>query len=141
LNFLLDTNVLSEWTRPEPHPGVVRWLAEADEDRLHLSVVTIAELRFGIARLPQSQRRERLDDWLRQELPQRFEGRVLPIGPAIADVWGRIVAQGRLAGRPIGPMDAFIAATAQARGLTLATRNIADFAHVLSDVFNPWVGA
>ena len=79
MSFLIDTNVVSEWVRPRPNPGVLSWLAEADEDRIFISVVTLAELRRGIARLAHSRRRNRLDEWLRDELPLRFEGRILPI--------------------------------------------------------------
>jgi predicted nucleic acid-binding protein len=79
VSFLIDTNVVSEWVRPRPDTKVVAWFAETDEDRVFLSVVTLAELRRGVARLPESRRRNRLDEWLRHELPLRFEGRVLAI--------------------------------------------------------------
>jgi predicted nucleic acid-binding protein len=77
VSFLLDTNVVSEWTRPRPNAGVIKWLTECDEDSVFLSVVTIAELRHGIERLSAGRRRNRLDAWLREELVLRFEGRVL----------------------------------------------------------------
>lgn len=76
MSFLIDTNVVSEWARPQPAPSVVAWFADADEDRIFLSVVTLAELRRGVARLVESRRRNRLDEWLRHELPLRFEGRI-----------------------------------------------------------------
>src|SRR3546814_3844406 len=69
VSFLLDTNLVSEWVRPKPDPGVVAWLADADEDRLFLSVVTLAEIRRGIERLAPGKRRQQLDAWLREELP------------------------------------------------------------------------
>ena len=87
MSFLLDTNVVSEWVKPRPHQGVIAWLAEADEDRVFLSVVTLAELRHGIERMAAGSRRERLDVWLREELPLRFEKRVLSIDAAVADAW------------------------------------------------------
>ena len=74
----------------EPH--VVEWLAAADEARVFLSVVTLGEIRHGVDRLPVGRRRARLDEWLRRDLPQRFEGRVLPIDAEVADAWGAIVA-------------------------------------------------
>lgn len=77
---------------PRPDPGVVSWLAEADEDRVFISVVTLAELRYGIERMAAGQRRRRLDGWLREELLLRFEGRVLPLDATIADIWGRLTA-------------------------------------------------
>jgi predicted nucleic acid-binding protein len=138
MSFLLDTNVVSEWVKARPDAGVVAWLAEADEDRVFLSVITLAELRYGIERMAAGNRRRRLDAWLRDELPLRFEGRVLPIDRATADAWGRFVARSEKAGRPIGVADAFIAATAEVHGLTLVTRNVADFEPALKVVVNPW---
>lgn len=138
MSFLLDTNVVSEWVRPRPDAGVVAWLAEADEDRVFISVVTLAELRYGIERLAAGQRRRRLDEWLREELPLRFEGRVLPIDAAIADAWGRLTASMEATGRPIAVADAFIAATAEAHGLALVTRNVSDFEATVKSVMNPW---
>ena len=138
MSFLLDTNVVSEWVKAHPNAGVVAWLAEADEDRVFLSVVTLAELRHGIERLAAGRRRNRLDEWLRDELPLRFTGRVLAIDSAVADAWGKMVARSEAAGRPIGAMDAFIAATAQVHGLTLITRNTSDFESTVKIIVNPW---
>jgi toxin FitB len=138
MNFLLDTTVVSEWVKTRPDHGVVAWLAEADEDRVFISVVTLSELRYGIERMAQGGRRKRLDDWLRNELPLRFDGRVLSIDPAVADGWGQIVASREAAGRPIGVMDAFIAAIAKIHGMTLVTRNTADFETSLESIVNPW---
>ena len=138
MNFLLDTNLVSEWTKPHPNPGVVSWLADADEDRVFISVVTIAELRHGVERLAIGRRRKRLNEWIEGELLFRFDGRILPIDAATADAWGRIVAHREGLGRPIGAMDAFIAATAQVHKLTLATRNQTDFKASVAAVVNPW---
>ena len=138
MSFLLDTNVVSEWTRQRPDAGVVRWLAEVDEDRVFISVVTLAELRHGVERMPVGARRDRLERWLTDDLVQRFEGRVAPVDTAIADSWGRIVARSQRAGRPVGVMDAFIAATAEERGLCLVTRNVADFEQLGLPILNPW---
>jgi len=138
VSFLLDTNVVSEWVRPRPNPGVVAWLAGADEDRVFVSVITLAELRYGIERMAAGNRRKRLDQWLRGELPLRFEGRVLPIDNAIADAWGKIVARCEAVGRPISVTDAFIAATVEVHHLTLVTRNASDFEPTLKTVVNPW---
>ena len=138
MNFLLDTNLVSEWTKPRPNPGVVSWLADADEDRVFISVVTIAELRHGVERLSIGRRRKRLNEWIEGELLFRFDERILPIDAATADAWGRIVAHREGLGRPIGTMDAFIAATAQVHKLTLATRNQTDFEASVASVVNPW---
>jgi toxin FitB len=140
MSFLLDTNVVSEWTKPQPNSGVIDWLAQTDEDSVFLSVVTFAELRHGIERLPPSKRRDRLDEWLKVDLPLRFEQRILPVDAAIADQWGHLVARCEAAGRPIHAMDALLAATAEAHALTLVTRNAADFAATLKSksILNPW---
>lgn len=141
MNYLLDTNVISEWVKPHPDPGVAAWLAEVDEDRVFISVVTLAELRHGIERMPAGARRDRLDTWLRDELLPRFEGRILPVDGAVADAWGKVMARGQAAGRPVGAMDAFLAATAESHGLVLVTRNVSDFALVEQGVINPWAEA
>lgn len=138
MSFLLDTNVVSEWTKPRPNAGLAGWLAQVDEDEVFLSVVTFAELRHGIERLAAGARRRRLDEWLRNDLPARFEERIIGIDGAIADEWGRLVARRGTLGRPIHAMDALIAATAQIHGLTVVTRNTEDFQASVKAVVNPW---
>ncbi|MGC8519574.1 MAG: type II toxin-antitoxin system VapC family toxin [Steroidobacteraceae bacterium] len=138
MSFLLDTNVVSEWAKPRPNPGVIEWLSTVDEDEVFLSVVTFAELRHGIERLPAGVRRRRLEEWLRSELPARFDARIVAVNGAIADEWGRLVARREARGRPIHAMDALIAATAQVHGLTLVTRNTADFQISVKAILNPW---
>jgi predicted nucleic acid-binding protein len=138
VSFLLDTNVVSEWTKPRPNAGLVDWLAQVDEDGVFLSVVTFAELRHGIERLAAGARRRRLDEWLRNDLPVRFEERIIGVDGAIADEWGRLVARRESLGRPIHAMDALIAATAQIHALTLVTRNAEDFQPSVKAVVNPW---
>jgi predicted nucleic acid-binding protein len=138
VSYLLDTNVVSEWTKPRPNPGVIEWLSQVAEDEVFLSVVTFAELRHGIERLPAGRRRRRLGEWLRGELALRFEGRILPIDGPIAEEWGRIVARHGPRGRPIAAMDCLIAATAQVHALTLVTRNATDFRVSVKAVLNPW---
>jgi predicted nucleic acid-binding protein len=138
VTYLLDTNVVSEWMKPHPDPGVIEWLDEVDEDRVFLSVVSLAELRYGIERLPVGRRRARLDEWLHDQLPARFEGRVLSIDDRVADLWGQFVARREAVGRPIAAMDALIAATAELHELTLVTRNLADFEGAVAALLSPW---
>jgi toxin FitB len=112
-------------------------MESADEDRIFISVVSLAELRYGVERMAAGRRRHRLEQWLRHELPLRFEDRILPVDAKIAEAWGKTVSQSEAAGRPIGAMDAFLAATAETHQLTLVTRNTSDFS-LLKGVLNPW---
>lgn len=141
MNFLLDTNVVSEWIKLRPDVGVVTWLNECDEDRIFLSVVTVAELRHGIEHMSPGTRRERIDKWFREELLLRFEGRLLGVDVHVANVWGIFMARVKSSGRSVGPMDACIAAVAEHHGLALVTRNVADFKAFKIKVINPWTGS
>jgi predicted nucleic acid-binding protein len=137
VSFLLDTNVVSEWVKPQPNASLAHWIQSVDEDSLFLSVISLTELRYGIDRMASGKRQSRLDEWLRSELPVRFEGRILPVNSSIADTCGRIIRRAEVLGRRIELMDAFLAATAEVHNLTLVTRNVRDFT-VLKTVLNPW---
>jgi len=137
VKFLLDTNTVSEWVKPRPDAGVIDWMDSIDDDRVFLSVVSLAEVRYGIERLAHGNRRRQLEEWLGGELLLRFEGRILPVDAGIADAWGRIVSRSEEAGRPIAVMDAFLAATAEVHRLTLVTRNVSHFS-LLKTIVNPW---
>jgi predicted nucleic acid-binding protein len=137
VNFLLDTNAVSEWVKPRPNPGLIRWMEAADEDRVFLSVISLAELRYSVERMAAGARRNRLEQWLHRELPLRFEGRILTVDHRIAEAWGRTVSRCEALGRPVGAMDAFLSATAEIHRLTLVTRNVSDFP-ALKAVLNPW---
>ena len=138
MNLLLDTNVLSEVQRPAPDLKVLGWLDTVDEDRVFISVASIAELRRGIALMDDGRRRDALAGWLANDLPERFSERVLPIDLAIAEHWGDLMAQSRRSGVALSVMDGFFAATALARDLTLATRNVRDLVSFGVPLFNPW---
>lgn len=138
MSFLVDANVVSEWAKPRPSDRVAAWFADVDEDGVFLSVVTVAEIRYGIERMPSGRRRDRLDEWSKKDFPTRFEGRVLPIDAIVAEECGAIVAQRERAGRPIGAMDAFLAATANVHDLMLVTRNTDHFGGSVRKLFNPW---
>ena len=112
-------------------------MESVDEDSLYLSVISLTELRYGIDRMTSGKRQRRLEEWLRYELPLRFEGRILPVDPSVADTCGRIVRRAEVLGRPIEVIDAFLAATTQVHDLTLVTRNVRHFT-VLETVLNPW---
>jgi toxin FitB len=138
VNFLLDTNVISETMKPRPNPGLLGWLAEADEDRTFLSVITLMELRYGLERMAAGRKRKRLEEWLDHDLPLRFESRILAIDARVADASGRLVARSESLGRPIDTRDALIAATAEIHGLTLVTRNVSDFEPSVKELLSPW---
>jgi toxin FitB len=139
MNFLLDTNVVSEPMRSRPNPGVLKWLGEVDEESTFISVVTITELRYGIERLATRTRRERLEGWLQRDLHLRFEGRILPVDFEVANACGGLIARSESLGRPIEPRGAFIAATAEVHGLTLVTRNVSDFEPTIKMIVTPWI--
>jgi len=138
MKYLLDTNVISEPMKARPNGGVVAWLSRLNEDEACISVVTITELYYGIERLTTGKRREILETWLRKDLSDRFEGRILPVELEIADACGRLVARSEGLGHPIEPRDAFIAATAEVHGLTLVTRNSSDFQPTVKSILTPW---
>jgi predicted nucleic acid-binding protein len=139
VTFLLDTNVISEGFRRFPDHEVIDWLDEAPEDATFVSTVTFGEIRKGIEKLPPGRRRGNLEAWLTDGLVPRFEGRILAVDIDVADVWGRTLARCQANGRPVDPIDAQIGATALCHGLTLVTRNVADFAPMEVELFNPWL--
>jgi toxin FitB len=141
VTYLLDTNVVSEAVKPKPSRAVLTWLAEVDEDRVFLSTITIAEVRRGIALAAAGKRRDALERWLRDDLVERFAGRLIPIDVAVAEAWGDLMGESRRRGTALSVMDGFLAATARARSLTLVTRNVADFAPLGLMLLDPWDAA
>jgi len=139
--FLLDTNIPSELIRTSPDPRVENWVYSKDERMLHLSVVTVGELRRGFVLLPASKRRSELERWFENDLLPRFEGRILPVTRAIAERWGLLDGECTLRGTPLNVADGLIAATALEHGLTLVTRNFRDFDRLGVEIFNPWDAA
>ena len=136
--FLLDTNCVSELVRVKPEPRVLTWMEAADESLLHLSVLTLGEIRKGLAALPQGRRRTRLEAWLEVDLRSRFSGRILPVDAAVADRWGLLAAQASASGATLPIIDGLLAATALHHNLTLVSRNVSDFAAAQVPVLNPW---
>jgi toxin FitB len=112
-------------------------MESADEDRIFISVISLAELHYGVERLAPGKRRSQLERWLRDKLPLRFEGRILPVDERVAEAWGKTVSRSEATGRPLGAIDAFLAATAEIHQLTVVTRNVKDFP-LLGTVLNPW---
>lgn len=139
MRLLLDTNVLSEVTKPRPEVRVLEWLDGLDEDRVFMSVVSIAEIRRGVALMETGRKRGALAEWLAQDLPQRFERRVIPVDAPVALAWGDLMGFAKRSGRGLSSMDGLIAATAIAHDLTLATRNIKDFEGFGIELVDPWI--
>ena len=138
MSFLLDTSVVSELVKKVPHEPVVSWLGDQHEDLLYLSVVTIGELEKGIARLPASARRNRLQTWVRRDLVARFGNRLLPIDVPTATRWGTLTGESEKRGRPLPVIDSLIAATALEHGFSVVTRNVEDFKRCGVVCVNPW---
>lgn len=136
MSYLIDTNVLSELRRKNPNAGVVEWISQRPPVTLHISVLTLGEIRKGIDGLADEARRMKLVDWLETDLPAFFTGRILPVDAKVADRWGGMVAA---AGRPLPAIDSLLAATALAHDLILVTRNVKDFADIPLQIINPWI--
>jgi len=136
--FLLDTNCVSELVRVEPEPRVIEWMAATDENLLYLSVLTIGEIRKGVAGLAQGKRRTQLETWLEVDLRARFSGKILPIDFAIADRWSLLAAESKRKGKVLSVIDGLLAATALHHNLTVVSRNGSDFATTQVQVLNPW---
>lgn len=135
MSYLLDTNILSELTKPKPNPRVLAWFAATPSDALHISVITLGELRSGVERMPDSKRRESIRLWLEQTLADWLGDRALPVSAAVADRWGRLNAQVK---RPLPAIDSLLAATALTHNLRIVTHNTRDFALPGVDVVDPW---
>lgn len=137
--WLLDTNVLSELRRLRAEPKVVAFIAAQPLESLHVSTVTLAEIRFGIELVPNPARRSELNDWLTHKVRPMFAQRVLPISEDVMFKWRLLVEEGRKAGHTFSQPDLMIAATGQHHGLTIVSRDTAEFVKARVAVFNPWI--
>ena len=136
--ILVDTNVISEPLRREPNAAVIEWLDAQNVETLFLAAISLAEIRLGVAVLPEGRRRE----WLHQSIEQRvlplFRGRILPFDDAASKAYASLRAHARAAGVAIAPSDGFIAGTAEANGLIVATRDVTPFEAMGIRVIDPW---
>ena len=139
--WLLDTNILSELRRPKPEPNVLAFIAAQPLEILYVSTVTLAEIRFGIELLPDAGRRSALNDWLAHKVRPMFEQRVLPVSEDVMFRWRLMVEEGRKTGHTFSQPDLIIAATGQHHGLTIVSRDTAEYVKARVAVFNPWVQA
>ena len=139
--WLLDTNILSELRRPKPEPKVHTFIATQPLERLYVSTVTLAEIRFGIESAADPARRAALYDWLAQKIRPMFEGRVLQVSEDVMLRWRLLVEQDRKSRHTFSQPDLFIAATGLHYGLTIVTRNTGDHEKAGVPVLNPWIDA
>ena len=139
MNYLLDTCVVSEFTKPQRDTHLLDWLRATPEISLYLSALTLGEIQQGVSRLAVSARRQHLQSWLDDDLRARFNGRVLPADTAVCLLWGDLRTRAAQSGHTLPVLDSLIAATALVHGLLLVTRNEADFVSVPGlQVVNPW---
>ncbi len=138
---VLDTNVVSELMLDAPSPAVLTWMDDLPARELFLTAVTEAEVRTGIAILPEGSRRRGIADAADRTLDGLFAGRILPFDSGAARVYADIAATRRAAGRPISQAACQIAAIARSRGMAVATRNVRDFSGTGVEVVDPWAGA
>jgi predicted nucleic acid-binding protein len=136
-----DTNVVSELMRPEPSEQVVEWTDRQPADEVFVTAITVAELLYGIGRLPTGRRRSELSELFDDMITQDFEQRVLAFDVVAAAHYADIVVERERAGRPISMADAQIAAICRSHGATVVTRNAGDFADVGVDIVNPWASS
>ena len=138
MNYLLDTNVISELIAKQPNKKVVEWLDGLDPNTVYLSVITIGEIRKGIEKLAPSKRRDRVREWLDGDLLLRFQGRILEITTEVMLIWGELTGRLEKEGRQITGIDSLIAAIALQGNYRLVTRNESDFQHTGVTTLNPW---
>jgi len=135
---VLDTNVISELWKAEPDANVLAWVDAQPVETLCLTTITVAELRYGLATMPQGRRRETFLDRLEREVLPAFSGRILSFDLDASQAYAQLMARARDEGKAIGTADGYIAATVAARGLTVATRDTSPFEAAGLRVINPW---
>jgi toxin FitB len=138
MNYLLDTCLISELAKSEPSKKVVNWILSANETSFYISVLTFGELHKGIAKLPESKKKEALRIWVEDELRNRFQNRIIGIDMQVSIIWGKILGIAEKKGSPMPAIDSLIAATGLAHDLTVVTRNISDMEQSGVKLLNPW---
>jgi toxin FitB len=141
MRYLLDTNIISNFTKPAPSPSLIAWMAEQSDDDLFIASLTVAEIRRGVLEKPAGKRRDQLDVWFfGPQGPQAlFAGRVLPFDETAGLIWARLMADGKARGRPRSGLDIIIAAVAEANACIVVTDNERDFDGI--EIVNPIRGA
>lgn len=138
MRYLLDTCVISELVSKQPNPAVIAWIDNIEDDHIFLSAITLGEIQKGIAKLPESRRKDTLQKWLADDLIARFDGRILDIDLPVMLSWGDLCGRLDQVGRPLPAIDSLIAALALHHEMHLVTRNISDFEGSGVHLINPW---
>ena len=138
MNYLLDTCVISEMVKPEPSSKLVSWLSSRHEENLFLSSITIGEIQKGISKLPESLKKNELQDWLDFELIERFDKRILVIDIKVAQKWGEILALSEKSGAKMPVIDSLIASIGIVHDMTVVTRDVSDMKPSGVKLFDPW---
>lgn len=138
MKYLLDTCVISELVKKEPHPAVLSWMDATDESRMYLSVLTLGELIKGITKLPDGEKRERFQYWVSNDLALRFGHRLVEIDTEIARAWGTLLGEAERRGEKLPVVDSLIAVSASVHDLIVVTRNVQDMERCRAKVFDPW---
>jgi predicted nucleic acid-binding protein len=138
MRYLLDTSLISELVKNKPQRSVLDWVESCEEESLFLSVLTLGELQKGVIKLPQNKKREFLQSWIRNNLTERFRGRILAVDEEVAVLWGRIQGEAEKRGKPMPAIDSLIAATGLVHHLIVVTRNSSDIEQSGVSLFNPW---
>lgn len=136
MNYLIDTNVISETIKPKPNKQVLNWLKAIPNQNLYLSVLSLGEIHKGIEKLPETQKKQKLRLWVESDLQQWFGDRILPIDQPVAETWGHILANAK---RSLPAIDSLLMATAVRHQLCVVTRNMGDFECPGVLVINPWI--
>src|SRR5574341_159572 len=138
MKYLLDTCVISELVAKGPKPVVIEFVDALDPDDVYLSVITIGEITKGIENLPRSKRKQELQNWLREDLLIRFDGKIISLDTDVLLEWGILIARLETSGRTMPAIDSLIAAMVLAHQFTLVTRNVDDFEGTGVAIVNPW---
>lgn len=138
MNYLLDTNVISEMISRAPNQKVIDWIDGLDPETVYMSIVTVGELHKGIEKLAPSRRKEQLDRWLKGDLLLRFSGKIVDITIDVMLVWGELTSRLEREGKPMPAIDSLIAASVLEGHFTLVTRNEDDFKYAGISIINPW---
>ncbi len=138
MNYLLDTCLISELAKSEPHKKVVDWVLSENDSSFYLSVLTFGELHKGVEKLPESKKKDDLRIWVEDELKNRFQNRIIGIDMRVSVIWGKIQCVAEKKGKPMPAIDSLIAATGIAHDLTVVTRKVTDMEQSGVKLLNPW---